>query len=40
MWQVIGGSGRMLFEGTKEQCEEWVAAGNVGGSYSIEPKQD
>ncbi len=37
-WEVIGVSGRMLFSGTKTECEKWVADGNVGGGYSIERK--
>lgn len=35
-WEVIGASGRKLHGGSKAECEAWVAAGNVGGGYSIE----
>lgn len=37
-WEVVGASGRSLFAGTKGDCDAWVAAGNVGGTYSIERK--
>lgn len=39
-WEVVGSSGRVLHKGSKAECEDWVAAGNIGGSYSIEPKQE
>lgn len=35
-WKVVGASGRKLHGGCKAECEAWVAAGNVGGGYSIE----
>lgn len=35
-YEVVGASGRRLYDGAKSDCEAWVAAGNVGGAYSIE----
>lgn len=36
-YEVVGVSGRRLYgPGTKSECDSWVAAGNVGGSYSVD----
>lgn len=36
-YEVVGASGRRLYgPEAKSECDAWVAAGNVGGSYSID----
>lgn len=36
-YEVVGASGRRLYgPGAKSECDSWVAAGNVGGAYSVD----
>lgn len=36
-YEVVGASGRRLYgPGSKSECDLWAAAGNIGGSYSVD----
>jgi len=36
-YEVVGASGRQLYgPSSKSECDSWVAAGNVGGAYSVD----